>query len=65
MVYSKGGKSQLPTPQVRDANREAVGNGRKMKNFTVEKLDKHYLSQMIKININEDFLLIVCTFEVM
>lgn len=65
MVHTKGGKSQLPTPQVRDANREAVGKGRKMKNFSVEKPDKHYLNQMIKININDDFILIVCTFDVM
>ena len=31
--------------------------------FTVEKPDKHYLSQMIKVNINREVMLIVCTFD--
>lgn len=33
--------------------------GNKM-NFTIEKLDKHYFSQVIKVNVNSDVMLIAC-----
>jgi hypothetical protein len=32
-------------------------------NFTVEKLGKHYLRQVVKISINNDVMLMLCTLD--
>ena len=34
-----------------------------MSNFSLKKPDKHYFSQMFKVNINSDVILVVCVLD--
>ena len=44
---------------------ERQGRAGGRSSFMVEKSDKHYLSLVVKVNINSDVMLIVCTLDMM